>query len=215
MNQEYQQLKLLYQSKFENVKLDIIIASDRKALAFLLDNRKEIADGVPVVFSTASDLGSRIADERSDITGVSESGDFVSTLDMAFKLHPDLEHMVFITPGLRTRHLIESMVADYRPELELSIWHYESLAEIERALSLLPRNAVLIPVGEPVTAGGVAMPMNKFVAWIAERTDAPIYTVWDFTLGHGVVGGFLVSGFTQGETIAQTALKILRGESMD
>jgi diguanylate cyclase (GGDEF)-like protein/PAS domain S-box-containing protein len=208
------QLKLLYQSKFENVKFDVIITSDRKALEFLLDNRKEIADGVPVVFSTAGDLGSRIADGQSDLTGVSESGDFVSTLDTAFKLHSDIEHMVFISPGLRSRHLIESMVADYRPELELSIWDYESLTEIERALSLLSKNAVLVPVGEPVTVGGVAMPMNKFVSWIVERTDAPIYTVWDFALGHGIVGGKLVSGFTQGEMIAQAALDILRGQQM-
>ena len=206
------QLKLLYQSKFENVKFDVVIASDRKALEFLLDNRAEIADGVPVVFSTAGDLGGRLADGRAGLTGVSESGDFVSTLDMAFTLHPGLERMVFISPGLRSRHLVESMVADYRPELELSIWHYESLAEIERALSLLPANAVLVPVGEPVTVGGVAIPMNKFVAWIAERTDAPIYTVWDFALGHGIVGGNLVSGFTQGETIAGIALEILNGE---
>ena len=208
------QLKLLYRSKFDNVKFDVIITSDRKALEFLLDNREEIADGVPVVFSTAGDLGGRISEGRLDLTGVSESGDFVSTLDTAFKLHPDLENMVFISPGLRSRHLIESMVADYRPELELSIWHYETLAEIERALSLLPKNSVLVPVGEPVTVGGVAMPMNKFVAWIVERTDAPIYTVWDFALGHGIVGGKLVSGFTQGETIAQIALKMLRGESL-
>jgi hypothetical protein len=88
------QLKLLYQSKFENVKFEVVIASDRKALEFLLDNRKELADGVPVVFSTAGDLGGRIANGRTDLTGLSESGDFVSTLDMAFKLHPDLEHMV-------------------------------------------------------------------------------------------------------------------------
>ena len=206
------QLKLLYQSKFENVKFDVIITSDRKALEFLLDNREVIADGVPVVFSTAGDLGSRIADGRAGLMGVSESGDFVSTLDMAFRLHPGIEHMVFISPGLRSRHLIESMVADYRPELELSIWHYETLADIERALSLLPKNSLLVPLGEPVTVGGVAMPMNKFVAWIAERTDAPIYTVWDFALGHGIVGGNLVSGFTQGETIARIALEILHGE---
>jgi diguanylate cyclase (GGDEF)-like protein/PAS domain S-box-containing protein len=209
------QLQLLYQSKYENVKFDVVIASDRKALEFLLNNRQTIADGVPVVFSDVGSLGSKLAEGHPDFIGVSQSGDFVATMDVAFTLHPDIEHMVFVSPGLRSRHLIESMVADYRPELELSIWHYESLAEIERALSLLPRNAVLIPVGEPVTAGGVAMPMNKFVSWIAGRTDAPIYAVWDFTLGHGIVGGFLVSGFTQGETIAQTALKILRGESMD
>lgn len=209
------QLRLLYQSKYEKIKFDVVITSDRKALEFLLNNRKEIADGVPVVFSTVGSLGTRLADGHPKLTGVSESGDFRTTLDLAFTLHPNLESMVFISPGLMSRHLIESMVADYRPELELSIWHYESLAEIERALSRLPENAVLVPVGEPVAAGGVAMPMNKFVAWIAERTDAPIYTVWDFALGSGIVGGYLVSGFTQGETIARTALDILRGEPME
>jgi diguanylate cyclase (GGDEF)-like protein/PAS domain S-box-containing protein len=207
-----QQLRLLYKSKYENVRFDVVITSDRKALEFLLDNRKELADNVPVVYSTVGKFGARLAEGHPDLTGVSESGDFAATLDVAFKLHPNLKHMVFISPGLRSRHLIEPMVADYRPELELSIWHYETLAEIERALSLLSANAVLVPVGEPVTAGGVAMPMNKFVEWIAERTDAPIYSVWDFTLGHGIVGGYLVNGFTQGETMARAALDILRGK---
>jgi hypothetical protein len=46
------------------VKFDVIIASDGKALEFLLDNREAIADGVPVVFSTAGDLGSQLADGR-------------------------------------------------------------------------------------------------------------------------------------------------------
>ena len=209
------QLRTLYKRKYEKVRFDAVITSDRKALEFLLANRAEIAPGVPVVYSTVSDIGTSLADGQPNVTGVSQSGDFVSTLDLAFTLHPNLERMVFVSPGIRSRYLIESMVADYRPELELSIWHYETLPEIERALSILPKNAVLIPVGGPVTAGGVAMPMNKFVAWMAERTDAPIYSVWEFALGYGIVGGYLVSGSTQGTTIAQIALRIMRGESMD
>ena len=208
------QLSIFYQRKYEQLKFDVVITSDRKALEFLLDNREAIAPGVPVVFSTVSNLGGSLADRHPDVMGVSESGDFVSTLDLAFTLHPNIEHIVFISPGIRSRHLIEFMVADYRAELELSIWHYETLAEIEHALSLLPENAVLVPVGEPVTVGGAALPMNKFVAWMAERTDAPIYTVWDFALGYGIVGGYLVNGLTQGETVAEIALKILRGKAI-
>jgi diguanylate cyclase (GGDEF)-like protein/PAS domain S-box-containing protein len=210
-----QQLRTLYQYKYENVQFDVVITSGNKALEFLLDNRQAIAPDVPVVSSIVSDLGTSLADGQGNVTGISESADFAATLDIAFSLHPNLRRMVFISPGLRSRHLVEPLVADYRPELELAIWHTESLAEIERALSTLPGDAVLVPVGEPVTVGGVTMPMNNFVAWIAERTDLPIYSVWDFALGHGVVGGYLVSGFTQGTTIGQSALRILRGESMD
>ncbi|MCK5364103.1 MAG: PAS domain S-box protein, partial [Gammaproteobacteria bacterium] len=209
------QLSVFYQRKYAQLKFDVVITSDRQALEFLLNNQEAIAPGVPIVYSIVSNLGENFADRHANITGVSESGDFMSTLDLAFTLHPDIEHIVFVSPGIRSRHLIEPMVADYRPELDLSIWHYESLAEIEHALSRLSKNAVLVPVGEPVTVGGVAMPMNKFVAWMAARTDAPIYTVWDFALGHGIVGGYLVNGLTQGETVAEIALKILRGETIE
>ena len=209
------QLLTLYKRKYESVDFDVVITSDHRALEFLLENRDALAPGVPVVFSTVGDRGTRLAKGQPALTGVSESGDFVSTLDLAFTLHPDIDQMVFISPGLRNRHLIESLVASYRPEIKLSIWSYESLAEIEKALERLSGNPVLVPVGEPVTVGGVVMPINKFVEWIAERSDAPIYTVWDFALGHGIVGGYLVSGFTQGETIAKIALRILRGESAD
>jgi len=209
------QLLTLYQRKYENIDFEAVITSDRKALEFVLDNRATIAPGVPVVFFTASNLGSNLAEGQPNVTGVSESADFRATLDLAFALHPGLRHIVFISPGLRSRHLIEPVIADYRPELELSIWHQESLDEIERALDTLEPGAVIVPIGEPVTVGGVAMPMNKFVSWIANRTDAPIYSVWDFALGHGIVGGHLISGFTQGSTIAEIALRALRGESMD
>ncbi|TFH46501.1 MAG: hypothetical protein E4H01_09865 [Lysobacterales bacterium] len=116
-----QQLRLLYQSKYEKIKFDVVITSDRKALEFLLDNRKELADGVPVVFSTVGSLGTRLAIGHPKLTGVSESGDFRTTLDVAFTLHPNLESMVFISPGLRSRHLIESLVADSGPS-----WSFQS-----------------------------------------------------------------------------------------
>ena len=209
------QLLILYQRKYENIDFDAVITSDRRALEFVLDNRSTIAPGVPVVFFTASNLGSNLAEGQANVTGVSESADFRATLDLAFALHPGLRHIVFVSPGLRSRHLVEPVVADYRPGVELSIWHHESLDEIERALAKLEPGAVIVPIGEPVTVGGVAMPMNKFVSWIANRTDAPIYSVWDFALGHGIVGGYLISGFTQGTTIAEIALRALRGESMD
>ena len=67
------QLQRLYQSKYENLKLDVIITSDRKALQFLLENREQLAPGVPVVFSTVGNLGTRSAHGYPNLTGVSLS----------------------------------------------------------------------------------------------------------------------------------------------
>ena len=50
------QLSVFYQRKYAQLKFDVVITSDRKALEFLLDNRQAIAPGVPVVFSIVSNL---------------------------------------------------------------------------------------------------------------------------------------------------------------
>ena len=70
------QLQLLYQSKYENVDLDLVITSDRKALDFLIDNRNQIAPGVPassycVHLASSSDLAVSVSDLPSDMRPIS------------------------------------------------------------------------------------------------------------------------------------------------
>lgn len=48
---------------------------------------------------------------------------------------------------------------------------------------------------------------------IAEKAKVPIYGLWDFYLGRGLVGGFLINGYSQGEMAAKLALRMLRGEA--
>ena len=61
---------------------------------------------------------------------------------------------------------------------------------------------------------------NKFLNYyeaiekITKNSNVPVYGLWDFTLGHGIVGGYLTSGYFQGEKAAQIAQEILDGRDV-
>lgn len=50
----------------------------------------------------------------------------------------------------------------------------------------------------------------KSISQIVANSTVPIYGVWDFSLGNGLVGGMLSSGYYQGELAAQLAQQILQ-----
>ncbi len=56
---------------------------------------------------------------------------------------------------------------------------------------------------------------KESISLIADRSPVPIFGVWDFNLGYGMVGGMLTSGFAQGEAAAMFARRILNGENVD
>ena len=46
--------------------------------------------------------------------------------------------------------------------------------------------------------------------WISRYSTVPVYSFWDVYLGHGIVGGKLISGYRQGQKAAKLALRILK-----
>ena len=61
--------------------------------------------------------------------------------------------------------------------------------------------------GSNYTAGELVEIISKGSKKIA------CYSNWEFLLGHGIVGGHLISGFEHGQATAKLALRVLRGES--
>ena len=47
---------------------------------------------------------------------------------------------------------------------------------------------------------------------ISENSPVPIYSAWDFYLGHGITGGLITNSNAQGKMGAKIALRILSGE---
>jgi PAS domain S-box-containing protein len=206
----------LYKEKFDGERFDVVLVSDNDAFSFVRHYRDILFPGVPLVFCGVNDIKDSELDQ-GNMTGVVENFDLVLTLDVAIKLHPDKRRMVVVgdesTAGLAIKQQVEDGVRLYRDRLEVEYWTHMSLGDMLDRVELLPSDTFLffIPYYQPLE--GKFYTAEEVMEAIYAHSNVPIYTAWEFLLGHGAVGGRLLSGFKHGQSAASMVLQILGGKS--
>ena len=208
----------LYKEKFAGEKFDVVMVSDNDAFAFAKQYREILFPGVPLVFCGVNDLKSDALDQ-GNLTGIVENFDLPLTLDVALKLYPDKRHMVVVgdesTTGLTIRQQVEDMVSQYKNILEVEYWSHMPLGAVLDRVALLPPDTFLFFIPYYQTLGGKFYTAEEVMEAIYSHSSVPIYTAWEFLLGHGAVGGRVLSGFRHGQAAAFIVLQILGGVPAD
>ncbi len=206
----------LYQDKFVEEHFDIVIVSDNDAYNFILEHRDRLFPDIPVVFCGLNDVTPKEIDQTF-VTGILENIDVRDTLELALSIHPNKNKLVVIgdesITGMAIRNQIEAVEHHFEDRLEFEFWERYSLEEIQERVRDLPRNAFLFFIPFFHNVGGQFMSASEVLEAVAQVTDLPIYSNWEFLLGHGMVGGRLLSGHLHGRITAEMALRILEGES--
>ena len=208
-------LEELYRSKYEDLDLDAIIAVDEVALNFLLARRHRLFSKVPVIFCGINEFNPSQIREFVNVTGVIAYYDLEGTISLALKLHPRTRLVVAVTDYSSLANATSKRFWEIFPKYENRV-HFQRLAchnaeEMREALARVPRNAVLINMAFNYDKIGGIMSAREVFKMVRENTDAPLYTLWDDSIGIGAVGGMVTSGVQQGEEAAQLAVGILSG----
>jgi PAS domain S-box-containing protein len=208
----------LYKEKYGRERFDIIIVSDNDAFAFASQYRGILFPGVPIVFCGVNDPSPE-ALGQGNLTGVVEQFDLPRTLDVALKMHPDKTHMIVVgdssTAGTAIRHQIEAVIPQYRDKLTVDYWIDMSLRRVLDRVHDLPTDTFLFFIPYYQIIDGRFLTAEEVMESIYTRSSVPIYTTWGFLLGHGAVGGRLLSGFLHGQTTASIVLEVLDGKKAD
>ncbi len=205
----------LYKEKFANEKFDVVMVSDNDAFTFASQYRDVLFPGVPVVFCGVNALTDYML-AGGNVTGVVENFDLMLTLDVALKLHPDKKRMVVVgdesTAGLAIKRQIEEVVPLYKNRLAVEYWTHLSLDMVLERVEELPNDTFLFFIPYYQTIAGKFYTAEEVMSSIYTHSRVPIYTAWEFLLGHGAVGGRLLSGFKHGQVAAGMALRVLGGQ---
>lgn len=209
-------LKEIYAFKYGKIKPDIIIVADDNALSFLLLNRKLLFPGIPVVFCGINHFSDSLISNQEKITGVAEDFDFEKTLDIALTLHPGTRRIAIVSDITCSSNInLERMKLGfpaYRDRLTFIELTGLDADRLKQALHDLPDDALVIHNGLYRDGSGRNFSLEKGLAFVTENCRVPVYTLWQFMVKQGVLGGMVVSGFTQGEKAARMAVRILKGE---
>ena len=206
----------LLEAKYASIPLKAVISTDDDAYAFYLRNRA-LFRGAPLVFCGVNYFQESQLKGREDlVTGVIEAFDIPATLETALRLHPGTKRVVIIndstTTGLANKKIIAAEVVP-RFSRRVSFVFFENLTMrelLEKTAALSEGDIVLLMTFNRDRAGAVYN-YEQSINLIAGQTQVPLYGIWDFYLGRGIVGGRLTSGVDQGKTAGELALRLLDG----
>jgi len=199
--------------KYDGIRMDLIVASDDEAAAFLLQHRLAAFGDVPVVFCGVSDEKLLGQLPRTTFTGVRENFDTERLVRFAAGVFPGTELMVVVTDhsanGAGVRKAFGAMARRFE-FLDGAEVPFERI--LERLRQLPPRSVVIASMFTHDNLGAY-MPARESSRRIAEASTAPVFSPNTSELGQGYLAGNANGGFQHGEITGQIALRVLKGEA--
>jgi PAS domain S-box-containing protein len=209
----------LYVKKYGKTQPELIIVSDDNAYEFILTFREELFPGVPVVFCGVNYFDpARLAGSQG-ITGIVEGVDILGTLEAALRLHSETERIFVIndttTTGQANKQVVKEIIPRFSERIDFNFLEALSMEELQGALQTLPPKSLVLLLSFNRDRAGRTFTYQEAIRQIAPHNKAPMYGVWEFYLGRGIVGGKLTRGLDHGRAAATMGLSILRGEAAE
>jgi len=207
-----------YRYKYRDRKVDLIITTDDAALEFSLKNRAELFSDAPVVFCGVNEVGfASIASGYDNVTGILEQVDPGDTVKLAIETMPNLKkiYIVYDTTesGMSSGQIALSTLKKIRPDIEGVSLNNMTYKEIFDTVERIESDSAIYIVSFYSDREGRTMSFEQLCHMISQRSKVPVFHLYDFTIGHGAIGGNMLSGKLQGEYAARLALRVLEGES--
>lgn len=209
------QLIALLRHKFRTRPPDLVIACDNNAFDLMRTRHATLFPGVPVVFCGVNFFqGDQIA-SLPLFTGVAEAFDAPRTVDIALALHPLATDLYvlndYLPTGLAWTQTIREQLRPYEDRLAITYLPDLPMEALEERLSRLPATALVLMGVYFKDGANRFYPEAESMGRISRAAAVPVYGLLDLYLGHGMVGGNLINGSSQGEQAVALAKKILGG----
>lgn len=215
-SQEYlEEVNRLFQFKYKNAHLDLIMTSDDIALNFVFKYADTLFPNVPVAFVGANFFDETRLKGYERFTGISEEPDIAGTLDLMLEVHPEVSSIVVVNDttatGRKVKEIFSELTGRY-PQIQFEFLEDVTMETVRQQVSTLSSDSLVLVTVFSRDQAGQFFEYDQFTSIIADASTVPVYGVWDFSLGYGIVGGKLTSGYTEGERVANLAIRILNGE---
>lgn len=208
--------------KYSGYHFDLVVVSDNAAFDFAAEYRHSLFPETPVVFCGYNNFRPEIISGMHNITGVNEEVDVKRLIETALHILPGTKTLAFIistgdiTNKVISEKIEKSIIPAYLGHFKIVVLKDASMARIKAALARLPKASALFLMGQTTDPGqGRELSPIENGRLISSASPVPVFTLWEFHLNTGVLGGRVLSGLFQGRAAGKLALQILNGKKAD
>ncbi len=207
----------LMKAKYDSIEPDVIIVTDNNALSFLRQNRQKLLPTVPLVFCGINNYRAALIDDfERPVTGVVETVAPAETVKLIRTLQPDLRRLVMITGMTATakavREEVDNALTPECKDIALLWWDGLTSSQLVRQLRELHRGDAVLLILFNRDGDGHYYSYEDAATLVADSCPVPVYGMWDFYMGSGVVGGMMAGSFDQGRMAAKLAKPLLESK---
>ena len=214
----FEKLFSLYKEQFKERKFDLVVVADNHALEFFIKYHESLFGATPLVFMGINNFDeSKISqsDIRAIATGVVEQVDVEKNIQLILDMHPKLEKILIIndqsTTGFAMKQDIFKVLPKYSKKVNFEYIDDIDISNLKEKVRTLPEHTVILWVLLFKDKTGRFFTHKESLKEIRDIAEVPIYGLWDFYLGEGIVGGILTSAKAQAGAAAKMADMILKG----
>ncbi len=206
-----------YFRKYQNCKLDLIIAIGPSPIRFMSDSHEKFSPGTPIVFWGSTEAFAEPPKLDSAFTGVWGVVQPDKTFEAALQLQPNTKHLVVVggvAPYDRyLEGLVKQRIHGYESKLDITYLTDLAMPDLLERLKHLPSNTIVYHTSIMQDAAGTHfIDATQSVPMVTSAANAPVFAVDDVDVGKGTVGGYVFSFSLAGRVAAGMAVRILGGE---
>ena len=204
--------------RYARIHIEYLVATDDPAYRLLLAHRDRLWPGIPILFAGVNNIDSKDIAHLERVAGVSERPDFFANLALIQSLHPKVDRLVVVGDETRTfasnRKALEDANATLARPFSVEVIVRHSLRDVLAELRSLSGDFVIFLMGRPFDDEDRIGAEAVVAEAVRGATRHAVYSAWSFFLGHGIVGGKLVSGQEQGLALAGLLTDLYAGKAL-
>lgn len=196
---------------------DLIVTVAGPAAVFARKHRRQLFPRTPLLFASVDQRWLRDAPLGENETAVAVVNDFPRLVDDILRVLPETKQVFMVIGsgplGQFWRRELEKELTRFRDRVAF-VWSDElSLPDILRRCASLPSHSAIFYLSFGTDAKGGAYADQQVLADLHATANAPLFGALSPLLGHGIVGGTMVSIDDLGRSAADVASRILKGAS--
>ena len=204
--------------KYQDVSLDGLILCDDDALQFYNRFGKTIWPDTANVVSTGINSLRPYSQGIPGIIIIEERPDVEMNIDLALAQNQTkaIETLHFIydetTTSNEMRSDIITMLADKYPQYQSQQYYDKTPDELKAIIDGSSESDLFFYVLYSRDRNNVTYHYDEVPQYILGNAKNPVYALWDFYLGTGVVGGYVASSYKYGESAATILIDLWAGK---
>jgi signal transduction histidine kinase len=197
-------------------RLDLVVTIGGPAAAFSQKHHAELFGQTPILFAAFDSRFLQSGALSPGGTAVMVRHEPVQLLESMLRLLPDTRNVLVVIGASKVEQfwleLVKREFRRFEPRVTFTWTNQLSLAEmLTRAGSLPPHSAIFYAILSMDATGTPQMELPVLDA-LHEAANAPMFGLHSHQLGHGIVGGPLLSLDDVSRDVTAVALRLLQGE---